>query len=69
MGLKLDFNYHAIIEGLDEDSPFLLRELVVDFGVEYIQGHILGLASSEITERLEKEKYQEILKRLGWGKS
>lgn len=69
VGLKLDFNYHAIIEGLDEDSPFLLRELVVDFGVEYIQGHILGLASSEITERLEKEKYQEILKRLGWGKS
>ena len=64
--LKLDLNYHAIIEGLDEDSPFSLRELVVDFGVEYIQGHILGLASPDITGRLEKEKYQDTLKRLGW---
>ena len=66
VGLKLDSNYHTIIEGFDEDSPFSLRELVVDLGVEYIQGHILGLASPDITGRLDKEKYREILKRLAW---
>ncbi|TFI52510.1 EAL domain-containing protein [Mastigocladus laminosus UU774] len=64
--LKYDFNCFTIIEGFDEYSKFSLQELVVELGVEYIQGHSLGMATSEIKGRLDKEKYQSIFEQLKW---
>lgn len=66
VGLKLDLNYRTVIEGFDEDSPFSLKELVVDLGVEYIQGYLLGLATPDIKERLDKAQCRRIFKQLGW---
>lgn len=68
VGLKFDFNYLTIVEGFDEYSNFSLRELVVDLGVEYIQGHHFGIATPEIKARLDKEQYQKIFEMLGWRK-
>jgi EAL domain-containing protein (putative c-di-GMP-specific phosphodiesterase class I) len=69
VGLKFDFNYLAIVEGFDEYSNFSLHELVVDLGVEYIQGHHFGIAAPEIKARLDKDQYQKIFDMLGWKKS
>lgn len=68
VNLKFDFNYLTIVEGFDEYSNFSLRELVVDLGVEYIQGHHFGIATPEIKARLDKEQYQKIFEMLGWRK-
>ena len=68
VGLKFDFNYSTIVEGFDEHSNFSLRELVVDLGVEYIQGHHFGIATPDIKARLDKEQCQKIFEMLGWKK-
>ena len=68
VGLKFDFNYSTIVEGFDEYSNFSLRELVVDLGVEYIQGHHFGIATPDIKARLDKEQCQKIFEMLGWKK-
>ncbi len=68
VSLKFDFNYLAIVEGFDEYSNFSLRELVVDLGVEYIQGYYFGIATPEIKARLDKEQYQLIFEMLEWKK-
>jgi EAL domain-containing protein (putative c-di-GMP-specific phosphodiesterase class I) len=68
VGLKFDFNYLAIVEGFDESSKFTLRELVVDLGVEYIQGHHFGIATSEIKARLDRDQCKKIFNMLDWKK-
>lgn len=65
--LKYDFPCFSIIEGFDEFSHFSLRELVVELGVEYIQGHNFGIATPEIKRRLDKEQCEKIFESLRWG--
>ncbi|KAB8331209.1 EAL domain-containing protein [Scytonema tolypothrichoides VB-61278] len=67
--LKYDFNCFTILEGFDECSNFSLRELVVELGVEYIQGHSLGIATPEIKARLDKEQCENIFEILNWRQS
>ncbi|GAB1544917.1 hypothetical protein NUACC21_75930 [Scytonema sp. NUACC21] len=64
--LKYEINCFTILEGFDEYSKFSLRELVVELGVEYIQGHSLGLATPEIKRRLDKEQCDKIFETLNW---
>lgn len=66
VGLKFDFGYSTIVEGFDEYSNFSLRDLVVDLGVVYLQGHNFGLATPDIRGRLGKELYEKIFEMIGW---
>jgi EAL domain-containing protein (putative c-di-GMP-specific phosphodiesterase class I) len=69
VNLKYDLNYFTILEGFDEFSNFSLSELVVELGVEYIQGHSLGIATPEIKRRLEKPEYEKIFEILKWRRT
>ncbi|HRW07272.1 MAG TPA: EAL domain-containing protein [Caldilineaceae bacterium] len=66
VGLKFDFGYSTIVEGFDEHSNFSLRELVVDLGVVYLQGHNFGVATPDIRGRLGKELHEKIFEMIGW---
>ncbi len=66
VNLKFDLGYSTIVEGFDEHSNFSLRELVVDLGVVYLQGHNFGIATPDIRGRLGKELHEKIFEMVGW---
>ena len=60
--------FSIIVEGLDEEveENITLSTLVNDLEVDYIQGHSLAKAGDEVPDRLDKNKHDEIKRKLGW---
>lgn len=61
--------FSLIVEGLDEEVNLniSISELVNEMEVDYIQGHLLAEATDDTPQRLDREKYLEIQKYLGWA--
>lgn len=58
--------FKVIIEGLDSYSNIELGELVNDLGVEYIQGHLLGMSQQDIIPCPSKEHGDRLKAYAGW---